>query len=94
MIEASWGADSKTPSVDWRMSGELENVPRGDGDVAEVTSLGGAVRTWAQLDPSHRASAVLTLVHPVQIDAAAMLTFSGEGIAVFAERLPHSADGR
>jgi hypothetical protein len=86
--EATWGDGVKTPPIDWRMSAALENVPRGDGDVAEVTSLQEAVRVWAGLDPEHRAAAVLSVEHPLQIDGAASDSFSGEGIAVLAERLP------
>ena len=88
MTEATWGDDAKTPSIDWRMSAALENVPRGDGDVAEVTSLEGAVRTWLELDPAHRAAAVLSVEHAVQIDGVATQSFTGEGIAALAERLP------
>jgi len=88
MTEATWGDDVKTPSIDWRMSAALENVPRGDGDVAEVTSLEGAVRTWLELDPAHRAAAVLSVEHAVQIDGVATQSFTGEGIAALAERLP------
>ena len=54
MTEATWGDQTKTPAIDWRMSASLEDVPRGDADVAEVTSLEGAVRSWAALDPAHR----------------------------------------
>ncbi|WP_223799147.1 hypothetical protein [Sphingomonas nostoxanthinifaciens] len=70
------------------MSAALENVPRGDVDVAEVTSLEGAVRAWAKLDPDHRAAAILTVEHPVQIDGAVTQSFAGEGIAILVEHLP------
>ena len=46
MTEATWGTDTKSPAIEWRMSAALENVPRGENDVAEVTSLAGAVREW------------------------------------------------
>lgn len=94
MTEASWGDGAKTPPIEWRMSAALENVPRGDEDVAEVTSLEGAVRAWAQLDPEHRVAAVLSVEHPVLIDGAAMLNFSGEGIAVLVEQLPPASEER
>jgi hypothetical protein len=88
MTEASWGDATKTPTIEWRMSASLENVPRGDGDLAEVTSLEGAVRAWQGLDPVHRTAAILTPERPVQIDGVGQASFEGEGIAVLAERLP------
>ncbi|MEG3150603.1 hypothetical protein U1769_11980 [Sphingomonas sp. ZT3P38] len=88
MTEASWGDSAKTPPIEWRMSASLENVPRGDGDLAEVTSLAGAVRAWQGLDPAHQAAAMLTPERPVQIDGVAQASFEGSGIAVLAERLP------
>ena len=91
MTEATWGEGAKTPGIDWRMSAALENVPRGDTDVAEVTSLEGAVRAWMALDTAHRTAATLTTEHGVQIDAVSNQSFAGEGIAVLAERLPPRA---
>lgn len=88
MTEASWGDTTKTPTIDWRMSASLENVPRGDDDVAEVTSLERAVRAWLELDPAHRTAATLTPERPIQLDGVATASFEGEGIAVLAERLP------
>lgn len=70
------------------MSAALENVPRGDGDLAEVTNLAGAVRAWIDLDPAHKAAAVLTTERSVQIEGVAMTAFAGDGIAALAERLP------
>ncbi|MDO7841915.1 hypothetical protein Q5H94_06230 [Sphingomonas sp. CA1-15] len=70
------------------MSASLENVPRGDSELAEVTSLEGAVRAWLALDPSHRNAANLSVEHAIQIDGVSVTTFAGEGIAVLAERLP------
>ncbi|HEX8300058.1 hypothetical protein [Sphingomonas sp.] len=93
MAEATWGEDTKTPDIDWRMSAALEDVPRGDGDLAEVTSLEGAVRAWIELDPEHKAAATLTAERPVQIDGVSATSFSGEGISVLAERLPGSPAG-
>lgn len=90
MSEATWGDGAKTPDIDWRMSASLENVPRGDGNLAEVTSLEGAVRAWLDLDPQHRSDAVLTPERDVMIDGASVATFSGEGIAALVERLPAS----
>ena len=92
MTEATWGEGAKTPDIDWRMSAALENVPRGDSDVAEVTSLEGAVRAWLDLDPDHRSAATLTVERIVQIDGVPTQTFTGSGIAALAERLrPDSA---
>jgi hypothetical protein len=88
MTEATWGTESKTPDIDWRMSAALEDVPRGGGDVAEVTSLEGAVRAWVGLDAQHRVAATLTPERAVQIDGVAQASFFGEGIATLAERLP------
>ena len=94
MTEATWGDDAMTPEIDWRMSASLENVHRGDTDLAEVTSLRGAVRAWQQLDPNHQATAMLTPEHPLQIDGVATASFSGEAIAALAERLqPDDAQG-
>jgi hypothetical protein len=82
-------------TIDWRMSAALENVPRGGHDVAEVTSLAGAVRAWGEMDAEHRAQAVLTTDHPVQIDDsdAAVQCFSGDAIQALADRLRHDQDG-
>jgi hypothetical protein len=74
------------------MSAALENVPRGDEDVAEVTNLAGAVRAWAQLDHVHQDAAVLTVEHAIQIDGAATHSFAGDGIAAFAKLLPSSSE--
>ena len=52
MTEATWGESAKIPEINWRMSASLENVPRGDNDVAEVTNLERAVRDWRELDPA------------------------------------------
>lgn len=88
MTEATWCESAKTPEVNWRMSASLENVPRGDSGVAEVTNLERAVRDWLELDTQHQAAAVLTAEHPVQIAGVSSTTFSGEGIAALADRLP------
>ena len=88
MTEATWGNDAKTPEIDWRMSAALEDVPRGGGDVAEVTSLEGAVRAWIALDPQHRVAATLTPERAVQIDGVSHASFFGEGIAALGELLP------
>ena len=94
MTEATWGDEAMTPGIDWRMSASLENVHRGDTDLAEVTSLRGAVRAWQQLDPDHQAVATLTPEHALQIDGVATTSFSGEAIAAPAERLqPDDAQG-
>lgn len=88
MVEATWNEAAKTPAIDWRMSAALENVPRGDEEMAEVTNLEEAVRAWGELDAEHRAAAVLTTERSVQIDGAAHVEFTGEAIAALAERLP------
>lgn len=92
MTEATWGDHAKTPEIEWRMSAALENVPRGDDDLAEVTSLERAVRAWTALDPEHRSAAVLTPERPVLIEGASLASFTGEGIAALAERLPGAND--
>ncbi len=91
MTEASWGDATKTPSIDWRMSASLENVPRGDSDMAEVTNLAGTVRAWRALDPQHRAAAILTPERPLQIDGVSTAAFAGEGIMTLSER-PKAAE--
>ena len=90
MTEASWGTDRKNLQIDWHMSAVIEDVPRGDSDVAEVTSLEGAVRAWLSLDPQHRAAAKLKLERAVQMDGVSTTSFTGEGIAALADRLPAS----
>lgn len=88
MTEAYWG-DTTTPDIDWRMSAALEDVPRGDSEVAEVANLATAVRAWLALDPDHRAAATLTLERPVQIDTdGASTSFSGMAIQALADLLP------
>lgn len=87
MSEASWGA-AGSPEINWRMSAALQNVPRGDDDLAEVTSLEGAVRAWLALDLAHRGAATLTPEHALLIDGASIPEFAGEGIAALADRLP------
>lgn len=90
MTEATWGESAKTPEINWRMSASLENVPRGDNDVAEVTNLERAVRDWRELDPEHQVAAILTVEHAVQIDGASITTFAGKAIAALADHLPAS----
>jgi len=70
------------------MSASLENVPRGETDIAEVTNLERAVRDWVRLDPDHKESATLTTDHAVQIEGASSTTFTCEAIAALAEHLP------
>lgn len=76
------------PTIDWRMSASLQNVPRGESDVAEVTNLERAVRDWLALDAAHQVSAALTTEHAVQIGGASSMSFTGEAIAALAEHLP------
>jgi len=88
MTEATWGESAKTPDINWRMSASLENVPRGETDIAEVTNLERAVRDWVRLDPEHREAATLTTDHAVQIEGFSSTTFTGEAIAALVEHLP------
>jgi hypothetical protein len=92
MSDAHWGDRSKSPAIEWHMSAALENVPRGDGDLAEVTSLERAVAAWQELDPEHRAAATLTPERAVMIDGVSHTHFQGEGIAVLVEQLPANAN--
>lgn len=87
MTEATWGDDAMTPEIDWRMSASLENVHRGDTDLAEVTSLRGAVRAWQHLDPAHQVTATLTPEHAIQIGGVSTASFSGAAIGTLAEQL-------
>jgi hypothetical protein len=88
MSEATWGENAKTPHINWRMSASLENVPRGESDLAEVTNLEKAVRDWLGLDAEHQSAAVLSTEHPLQLDGASATSFAGESIAALAEHLP------
>ncbi|MBC9030851.1 hypothetical protein IAG41_00455 [Sphingomonas sp. JC676] len=88
MTEASWGDAAASRPIDWTMSAALENVVRGGDDIAEVTNLHEAVQAWRELDPEHRARAILILDHPVRIDGALANRFEGEGIGILVERLP------
>ena len=87
MAEATWG-DAASPEIDWRMSAALENVPRGDGYVAEVTSLEAAVREWLALDPAHKEDAVLTPERPLLIEGVSMIEVRGDNIDYLALELP------
>lgn len=91
MTEATWGDGTLSPDIDWRMSARLEDVPRGDSDVAEVTSLAGAVSAWLALDPEHQAGATLTPERALTIGGASIASFAGDAIAALAERLPLGA---
>ena len=90
MVEASWG-DAATPDVDWHMSAALENVPRGGEELAEVTSLEGAVQAWMALDPQHRSHATLTPERPLLVDGASLAELRGEHIGALAALLPGRA---
>lgn len=91
MTEATWDDETKTPEIDWRMSASLENVPRGDNELVEVTSLEGAVRAWLQLDDHHRETAVLTLERSVQLEGALIDRLTGPAITQLVERLPSTS---
>lgn len=88
MTEATWGEGVTAPKIDWRMSASLQNVPRGESEVAEVTNLERAVRDWLALDAAQQLAAALTTEHAVQIGGASSMSFTGEAIAALAEHLP------
>jgi hypothetical protein len=88
MTEATWGAATQNPHIDWTMSAAIENVVREGTDIAEVTNLRAAVLAWLELDPEHQARAVLTPEEPILLDGATHDRLSGEAIATLAERLP------
>ena len=74
--------------IDWRMSAAFENVPRGDADLPEVTSLEGAVRAWTRLDDEHQAQATLTPERPVELDGEQVHAFTGQTIRALVDQLP------
>jgi len=88
MTEATWDDEVKMPDIDWRMRASIENVPRGDSDLAEVTSLEGVLRARAELDGDHREAALLTTERPIQVDGAMVDKFTGAAINDLAARLP------
>ena len=88
MSEGGWDEGSKSPPIDWHMSAALQDVPRGDGDLPEVTSLEGAVRAWLELDPQHRADAALTPERAILLDGVSHDRFGADGIAALSELLP------
>ena len=53
-----------------------------------MTSLEGAVRAWLELDPAHRAEAILTPERALTIDGASRGEIHGDGIEGLAARLP------
>jgi hypothetical protein len=88
MTEATWGNTTNPTAIEWSMSAALENVPRGDSELAEVTSLEGAVRAWLELVPDHQVRARLSTEHPIQFEGVATAVFTGKAIAELAKRLP------
>ena len=52
MTEATWGESAKTPEINWRMSASLENVARGDNDVAECHQPRAGSSRLAQTGPT------------------------------------------
>ena len=88
MTEATWGDGAKPTAVQWNMSAALENVPRGDSELAEVTSLEGAVRAWSELDPEHKIHARLSTEHPIQLEGIATAVFTGNAIEELVKLLP------
>jgi hypothetical protein len=87
MAEATWGDQAKV-QIEWSMSAALENVPRGDSDLAEVTSLEGAVRTWKELDSDHQIHARLSAERPIQLEGVPTAVFTGDAIGELAKHLP------
>lgn len=83
----SWGVDAQNPSPDWTMSAALENVPRGDEQLPEVTNLRDAVRAWQGLETASQDAAILILERLITIDGAQVNRFEGQGIATLAKRL-------
>jgi hypothetical protein len=91
MTEATWGTAGEPPAINWRMSAALENVPRGDSDVAEVTSLEEAVRVWLGLDLQHQTNATITPEQPIRLhEGEGSSSFSGDAIRALADRLPQA----
>jgi hypothetical protein len=88
MTEATWGGTTNQTHIEWSMSAALENVPRGESDLAEVTSLEGAVRAWQDLDPQHRVDARLTTERPVPLEGVPTAIFTGNAIEELVKRLP------
>ncbi len=70
------------------MSAALESVPHGDSDLAEVTSLEGAVRAWTALDPDHQIHARLSTERPIQLKGVATAVFTGNAIGELARLAP------
>lgn len=88
MPENTAGPGPDPVDIDWRMSASLEDVPRGDDELAQVTSLERAVRAWAGLDPEMQDRARLTPERPIHVDGMEAAMFTGRGIAVLVRRLP------
>ena len=86
--QSKLGRSYQDPTIEWRMSASLENVARGDGEISEVTSLGGAVRAWLELDPEDQTAATPTPERPVLIEGATHAPFAGDAIAILSECLP------
>ena len=90
MTETADEGVSTPTAIDWRMSASLEDVPRGDSELAEVTSLEQAVRAWAGLDRELQSRARLAPDHPIDLDGAMTAMFTGQAIAMLVKRLPPS----
>lgn len=88
MTEAIWGDGMKAEAIEWKMSAALKNVPRGESDLAEVTSLERAVRAWSGLDVEHRVHAVLTTERPVHLEGVSTAIFTGDAIGELVRLLP------
>lgn len=88
MSDTQQDEQTEQPQIDWHMSAALRNVPRGDLDVAEVTSLERAVLAWTALDPEHQAIATITPERPVVLDGVDHAIFQNADIPELAKRLP------
>lgn len=88
----SWGDNTRNPEPDWSMSAALENVPRGDSELPEVTNLREAVTTWQQLDRGMRDAAILMLERPILLDGAQINRFEGQAIGRLADKLPSQSE--
>lgn len=80
------------PDINWSMSAALENVPRGDSELAEVTSLAGAVTAWQALEPTQKAQAVLTVERELMIGGETVTSLSGDAIGELAALLPDTSE--
>jgi hypothetical protein len=86
--------DGGTPKIDRRTSAALADVPPGQTDLPEATSLRSAVRERTGPDPEHGQNPVLTSERAVRIDGTSSTSLSGDVIAALAGHLLTSCGGR